>query len=210
MNIEQLQEKIVSYQKLIADFKIYDENRKEYLKGLLSEVRELQKTIKSTQKDLEKSHKRIEQLEAESARYKKMVDAERDAFCEFLDAYECAPGTVLNPKQKATYFELTKRVTQLKKDNRDLRKQMEDIISQHTHEINLLGKDKKNELYKYLLHCPDDALSAEVLLLRQKVTEKSVAIKELRKWKKEATQFLSQRGLKVEFDKQKSQEYETN
>ena len=87
---------------------------------------------------------------------------------------------------------------------------MEEIIAQHTREFNALDKENKKELEKFLIYCPNEAINAELLLLRQKVTEKSIALKELRKWKKEATQFLSQHGLKVEFDKQKSQEYETN
>lgn len=205
MTFEQMKKRLAICEKLIADFKIYDEKRKKYVAELQKRINEL-----PSQKDMEKAQKRIAQLENENARLKKLVDVEHDAFSEFLDAYECAPGTILNPKQKATYFELTRRVTQLKKDNRDLRNQMEEIIAQHTREFNALDKENKKELEKFLIHCPDEALNAELLLLRQKVTEKSVALKELRKWKKEATQFLSQHGLKVEFDKQKSQEYETD
>lgn len=205
ITFEQMKKRLAICEKLIADFKIYDEKRKKYVAELQEHINEL-----PSQTDMEKAQKRITHLENENARLKKLVDVEHDAFSEFLDAYECAPGTVLNPKQKATYFELTKRVTQLKKDNRDLRNQMEEIIAKHTREFNALDKDSKKQLEKFLLHCPDEALNAELLLLRQKVTEKSVALKELRKWKKEATQFLSQHGLKVEFYKQKSQEYETD
>ena len=204
MTFEQMKKRLAICEKLIADFKIYDEKRKQYVAELQEHIKEL-----PSQKDMEKAQRRIIQLENENTRLKKLVDVEHDAFSEFLDAYECAPGTILNPKQKATYFELTQRVTQLKKDNRDLRNQMEEIITQHAQEFNVLDKENKKELEKFLIHCPNEVLNAEVLLLRQKVTEKSVALKELRKWKKEATQFLSQHGLKVEFNKQKSQEYET-
>lgn len=205
MTFEQMKKRLAICEKLIADFKIYDEKRKKYVTELQEHINEL-----PSQKDMEKAQKHIAHLENENARLKKLVDVEHDAFSEFLDAYECAPGTVLNPKQKATYFELTRRVTQLKKDNRDLRNQMEEIIAQHTREFNALDKENKKELEKFLIHYPNEAINAELLLLQQKVTEKSVALKELRKWKKEATQFLSQHGLKVEFDKQKSQEYETD
>lgn len=205
MTFEQMKNRLAICEKLIADFKIYDEKRKQYVAELQERIKEL-----PSQKDMEKAQRRITQLENENARLKKLVDIEHDAFSEFLDAYECAPGTILNPKQKATYFELTQRVVQLKKDNRDLRNQMEEIVAQHTREFNVLDKDNKKQLEKFLMHCPDEALNAEVLLLRQRLTEKSVALKQLRKWRQSAIRFLENKNLKVEFDKQQSQEYETD
>lgn len=205
MTFKQMKNRLAICERLIADFKIYDEKRKKYVAELQEHINEL-----PSQKDMEKAQRRITHLENENERLKKLVDVEHDAFAEFLDAYECAPGTVLNPKQKATYFELTQRVVQLKKDNRDLRNQMEEIIAQHTREFNALDKDNQKQLEKFLMHCSDEALNAEVLLLRQRLTEKSVALKQLRKWRQAVICFLENKNLKVEFDKQQSQEYETD
>ena len=204
--IEVLKQKLVRYHKLIANFKAYDEKRKKYVHILEETLNEFDEQ----KKELEKAKKKIVNLTNEIERLKKNLEMVHDDFDEFLDAYESAPGTILNPKQKATYYELTQRVVQLKKDNKELRSQMEKIISQHTKEIDVLSKENQKEIYKYILDCPDEALNAELVVLRQKLKEKSVAIKDLRKWRKAAIRFLENKNLKKEFDNQQSQEYETD
>lgn len=205
MTINQMKDRLAIYEKMITDFKIYDEKRKQYVAKLQEHINEL-----PSKKDMEKAQKHITHLKNENARLRQNVEIEHDAFSEFIDAHECAPGTILNPKQKATYFELTKRVTQLKKDNHDLRQKIEKNINQNSHEFNIADKDNKKELEKFLMNCPDEALDAEILLLRQRLTKKSVAIKQLRKWRQAAIQFLENKNLKVEFDNLQSQEYETD
>lgn len=193
MTYEQIKKRLAICEKLIADFKKYDEKRKKYVAELQEYIKEL-----PSQKDMEKAQRRITHLDNENARLKKLVDVEHDAFSEFLDAYECAPGTVLNPKQKATYFEMTKRILQLKNDNKKLREQLSEIVEKNAKQEESKSKEK---LPITQVECSE----AELTILRQKLTEKSVAIKQLRKERKIMKQLLAKYNLTEEFEHLKTE-----
>lgn len=193
MTFEQMKKRLAICEKLIADFKKYDEKRKKYVAQLQEYIKEL-----PSQKDMEKAQRRITHLDNENARLKKLVDVEHDAFSEFLDAYECAPGTVLNPKQKATYFEMTKRILQLKNDNKKLREQLSEIVEKNAKQEDSKSKEK---LPITQVECSE----AELTILRQKLTEKSVALKQLRKERKIMKQLLAKYNLTEEFEHLKTE-----
>lgn len=193
MTFEQMKKRLAICEKLIADFKKYDEKRKKYVAELQEHIKEL-----PSQKDMEKAQRRITHLDNENARLKKLVDVEHDAFSEFLDAYECAPGTVLNPKQKATYFEITQRILQLKNDNKKLREQLSEIVEKNAKQEESKSKEKP-------LVTQVECSEAELTILRQKLTEKSVALKQLRKERKIMKQLLAKYNLTEEFEHLKTE-----
>lgn len=200
MTFEQIKKRLAICEKLIADFKIYDEKRKKYVAKLQEYIKEL-----PSQKDMEKAQRRITHLEKkydtslnEIQNLKNKLIKEHDAFEEYLDAYECAPGTVLNPKQKATYFEMTERILQLKNDNKKLREQLSEIVEKNAKQEESKSKEKP-------LITQVECSEAELTILRQKLTEKSVALKQLRKERKIMKQLLAKYNLTEEFEHLKTE-----
>lgn len=176
-NRETLLHKIWVYEKLIRKFKEYDKERTAYVHKL--------------EKKYDTSLNEIQNL-------KNKLIKEHDAFEEYLDAYECAPGTTLSPKAKATYFEMTERILQLKKDNKKLREQLSEIIEKN-------AKQEESKLNKKQLVSQVECSEAELTILRQKLTEKSVAIKQLRKERKILKQLIAKYNLTEEFEHLKTE-----
>lgn len=176
-NRETLLHKIWVYEKLIRKFKEYDKERTAYVHKL--------------EKKYDTSLNEIQNL-------KNRLIKEHDAFEEYLDAYECAPGTTLSPKAKATYFEMTQRILQLKKDNKKLTEQLSEIVEKNAQLQESRSKKVKKEVQ-------EECSEAELIILRQKLTEKSVALKQLRKERKIMKQLLAKYNLTEEFEHLKTE-----
>lgn len=170
-NLTKEQERIYHLERTITAFKEYDEKRKTYVQNLKTEIENLKAK-------LEKKDEQLIRL--------------NDDFEEYLDAHECAPGTILSPKQKATYMELSNRVSNLKKEIKKLRTALDVEL-------------QKQQSYKATVTEVLQSEDPTEPVLRKKLQEKSVAVRQLRKERKLMFDILGRHGLTDEYYKLKEE-----